>query len=290
MQNASYRQSSHYISVNGVQIHVLNSEKADEQATENVLVLLHGFTGNAATWNSLLDQLLLPGLRIIAFDLLGHGLSDAPSSAQRYAIEYCCEDIVAVLQKLGIQPGNAILLGYSLGGRIALYSAFSGFFRALILESSSPGLSNSEERTQRYLSDLKLAERIEREGILAFVEYWEQIPLFASQRRLPAEKRLALHQQRLTNTAQGLAASLRGVGTGAQPSLYERLPELRLPVQLIVGAEDLKFCAIADQMYKSLPQAALAIVPEAGHTVHLEQPTTYAEIVRGFCQKCYHKQ
>ena len=97
------------------------------------LVMLHGFTGSAAGWGQQLDAFAAYGLRVIALDLPGHGQSDAPDDPQRYGIERCQQDILAALQELGVSNGQAVLLGYSMGGRIALYTAFSGFFRALIL-------------------------------------------------------------------------------------------------------------------------------------------------------------
>ncbi len=247
------------------------------------LVLLHGFTGNAPGWGGLLDDFAASGVRVIALDMLGHGESDAPADAQRYAMEHCRADIIAVLQLLGVGRGEAMLLGYSMGGRIALYTAFSGFFRALILESASPGLADPIERAQRRASDEALADRIEREGVPTFVAYWEKLPLFASQSRLPAEQRAVLHNQRLNNRAVGLANSLRGVGTGAQPSLHAQLPALDLPTLLIAGALDTKFCTIARQMEQQLPRGQLHIIPDAGHTVHLEQSQLFLQIVSAFC-------
>src|SRR5581483_1844933 len=151
------------------------------------LVLLHGFTGSASGWGALLDKLAVAGFHVIAIDMLGHGQSDVPADPSRYSIEHCQADITGILQQLDIQPGEAILLGYSMGGRIALYSAFSGYFRALILESASPGIADPSEREQRRLSDIALADRIERDGITSFVHYWENLPLFASQHTLPAD-------------------------------------------------------------------------------------------------------
>ena len=246
------------------------------------LVLLHGFTGSAAGWGHQLDTLADYGLRIIALDLLGHGQSDAPDDPQRYTIQLCQQEILAALQELGINKDEAILLGYSMGGRIALYTAFSGFFRALILESASPGLENPAEREQRRISDETLAASIEREGVPAFIARWENLPLFASQKTLPIECKYALHRQRLQNSATGLAQNLRGIGTGVQPSLYARLPELNIPVLLIVGALDTKFTAIGQRMAQALPQSQLRIVPAAGHTVHLEQPKEFASLVGDF--------
>lgn len=270
---------SQRLQVNGVSIGI--EQRGNRK--QRPLVLLHGFTGSASGWGALLDKLATSGFHIIAIDMLGHGQSDAPADPSRYSMEHCQADITGVLQQLDIQPGEAILLGYSMGGRIALYSAFSGYFRALILESASPGIADSIEREQRRLSDMALADRIERDGIESFVHHWENLPLFASQHTLPPDKQTALHQQRLHNNPQGLANSLRGVGTGAQPALHTKLPELTLPVLLLTGGLDSKFCAIAQQMQQTLPHAQLSIMPEAGHTVHLEQPEMFVKLVKTFC-------
>ena len=271
---------SMFVQVNGVRLGVEQRSKAGK--SNPVLVMLHGFTGSAAGWGRQLDMLAAYGLRVIALDLLGHGQSDAPGDPRRYAIEHCQQDILAALQELGVSKGQAILFGYSMGGRIALYTAFSGFFRALILESASPGLENPAEREQRRTSDEALAASIERDGVQAFIERWEKLPLFASQRTLPFESREALRRQRLQNSASGLAQSLRGVGTGIQPSLYARLPMLHVPVLLIAGELDTKFTAIARHMARALPQAQLHIVSGAGHTVHLERPEEFASLIGNF--------
>lgn len=273
---------TYLLPVNGITLHAVISGQT-QSPFAGTLVLLHGFTGSVESWDDVNARLMLPGWRVIALDLPGHGQSSAPADPARYSIERGQEDILAALRQLGVAAGEAVLLGYSMGGRIACYCAFSGFFRALILESASPGLVTEQERASRRQSDNVLAERIESEGIEAFVNYWERLPVFASQRDLPADVRSTQRAQRLRNRAQGLAQSLRGIGTGAQPSLHDRLPRLTIPVMLIAGELDSKFCAIARQMAAALPGAELSIVPRAGHTVHLEQPVLFAELVRNFC-------
>lgn len=268
--------------VNDITLHATISGRT-QPPFAGTLVLLHGFTGSAESWGGM--DFGLQNWRFIAFDLLGHGQSSVSADPARYTMEACQEDLLAALRQLGMAAGEAVLLGYSLGGRIACYCAFSGFFRALILESASPGLAIEQERTARRRSDEALAERIESEGVAAFVDYWEQIPLFASQRHLPAPVWDAQRAQRLRNHPQGLANSLRGIGTGAQPSLHDRLQSLAIPVMLIVGELDSKFCDIARQMAAVLPRAELHIVPHAGHTVHLERPETFAGLVRAFCMR-----
>jgi 2-succinyl-6-hydroxy-2,4-cyclohexadiene-1-carboxylate synthase len=251
------------------------------------LVLLHGFTGSSASWAG---EFTRPGSahrRLIALDMPGHGQSSAPTDVTRYQMEQCQADILTVLQALGVQKHEAILLGYSMGGRIALALAFSDFFRALILESASPGLADPLSREQRRLSDNALADRIENEGVAAFVTYWESLPLFASLRNLPPETQAALHAQRLNNRALGLANSLRGIGTGVQPALHARLHSLHIPVLLLAGELDQKFGQIAHSMAQQLPQARLQIVPGSGHTTHLERPDIFAQLVDEFCQNIY---
>lgn len=264
------------LAVNGV---YLNVEVAGSQPPP--FVLLHGFTGSQENWRAL-RAAWSRRFQVIAVDLLGHGRSDAPADPARYAMDRCVADLAAALDQLGAAAVN--VLGYSLGGRVALHfaAAHPERVRALVLESASPGLATPEERAARIAADETLAGRLEREGLEAFVDYWERLPLFASQARLPAEARAALRAQRLQNNPLGLANSLRGLGTGAQPSLWERLPALRAPTLLIAGALDEKFTAIARAMAARLPAARLEIVPDAGHTVHLEQPDLFQHLIAGF--------
>ncbi|HTK10167.1 MAG TPA: 2-succinyl-6-hydroxy-2,4-cyclohexadiene-1-carboxylate synthase [Ktedonobacteraceae bacterium] len=273
--------SSKRLLVNGVYMGV--EERGEAEGAQGTLVLLHGFTGSSASWDTLLNEVAGMGWHVIAPDMLGHGASNAPAEPERYSIEHCQSDLLALLQQLAVKPGEAILLGYSMGGRIALYSAFSHYFRALILESASPGLADPQERALRRKNDRALAERIEREGVEAFINYWEKLPLFASQSNLPAEQWEAQRRKRLNNRAQGLANSLRGVGTGEQPALHERLADLNIPVLLLAGELDTKFCRIAQEMAAQLPQAELQIVPGAGHTIHLEQSKQFGQAVCTFC-------
>lgn len=241
------------------------------------LLLLHGFTGSAAAW----EPFRKPWARFtrIAVDLLGHGGSPAPPDPGRYRIERSVADVLAVLDRVGI--ARTAVLGYSMGGRVALRLALAAPERvaALVLESASPGIEDARERARRARSDHELAARLERDGLEAFVDYWEGLPLFASQRRLPASERRALRRQRLRNDPRGLANSLRGLGAGEEEPVLERLPELEMPVLLVAGALDAKYCNLARRMRDALPGARIEIVPAAGHAVHLERPRLFARLV-----------
>ena len=263
------------IAVNRVELNV------EVSGSGPALLPLHGFTGSTRTW----DAHQWPGFTTIAVDLLGHGASDCPPDPARYRMERCVEDINRILDHLAIE--RTAVLGYSMGGRIALRLALAAPDRisALILESASPGIDDQAEREERVHSDGELANAIERDGVAAFVAKWEALPLFASQARLPASVRAELRSLRLANNAVGLANSLRGMGAGEQEPAFQRLGELRIPVLLLAGARDEKYCSLAQRMATALPCAQLEIVPEAGHAIHLEQPSTFQTAVHHFLQR-----
>ncbi|MBX6753955.1 2-succinyl-6-hydroxy-2,4-cyclohexadiene-1-carboxylate synthase [Thermorudis peleae] len=248
------------------------------------LLLLHGFTGSSATWAAFLPEWSTQ-YQVLAPDLIGHGQSAAPTDPARYTLEEAVDDLLALLDTLGID--QCIVLGYSLGGRLALTFAVHAPARvsALILESTSPGIADPSERAARKAQDEALAAMIEERGIAWFVEYWEQQPLFASQARLPADVRARIRAERLAQRPSGLAHSLRGMGTGVMTPLWDHLPQLDLPVLLIVGAFDTKYVTIGQSMAAQLPHAELVIVPDAGHAVHVEQPEIFQNLVSTFLQR-----
>jgi 2-succinyl-6-hydroxy-2,4-cyclohexadiene-1-carboxylate synthase len=187
-----------------------------------------------------------------------------------------------VLDRLSVE--RAHWLGYSMGGRIALAAAIALPERTLSLtvESGSPGLPTPGERVERLRSDEALARRIEGEGVEAFIDYWESLPLWTTQATLSQAARRRLRSQRLANSPAGLACSLRGVGVGAQPPLHRHLARLRRPVLFIASEEDSRFVAIAQQMHKAVAGSRLCIVAGAGHAVHLERPRAFNRAVIDF--------
>jgi 2-succinyl-6-hydroxy-2,4-cyclohexadiene-1-carboxylate synthase len=207
--------------------------------------------------------------RALAPDIRGHGASSALEPVT----------LAAVLRDLtGLAPPQFTLVGYSMGGRIALHAAlaFGARIERLVLLGASPGLADPEERKARRADDEQLAGEIERSSIDAFAERWAQTPVLAGQ---PPEVLAAVHADRLRNHPAGLARALRGLGTGALSSLWDRLGAVGMPVTLVVGERDEKFRAIATQMISALPDAELIVVPGAGHAVHLEAPEAVAAVI-----------
>ena len=249
----------------GLQLHV---ERAGDGAP---LVLLHGFTGAATTWTPLLPHFAAEH-ETLAIDLPGHGRSSAPARPDRYALARFADDLLRVLDAFAID--RAALLGYSMGGRAALRAALRAPDRvaALVLESTSPGIADPARRAERRAADRALADEIERDGVPAFVTRWESLPLWASQHALPPSARARLRAQREANDAAGLANSLRGAGAGEDEPVLARLGAIGAPVLIVAGALDATYVAAAGEMARAFPHARLAIVPGAGHAVHLEQP------------------
>jgi 2-succinyl-6-hydroxy-2,4-cyclohexadiene-1-carboxylate synthase len=253
----------------------------EEHGAGQPLLLLHGFTGSGASWGEH-TPLFAKTQRVITPDLIGHGASDAPADAARYSMEHATADLLGLLDQLGV--GQFDLLGYSLGGRIALHLALAApqRVRKLVLESASPGIADPAERAERVANDNALAAQIEQRGIDWFVEYWENIPLFSSQRMLPPEVFAAQRERRLANRPQGLANSLRGMGAGQQEPLWERLAELGMPTLLIAGELDTKYVGLGLAMQQRIKGANRQVVRGAGHTTHLEQPRAFGKAVQAF--------
>ncbi len=253
----------------------------EQRGAGRPVLLLHGFTGSTRTLDDVAEGLRAAARSTIAVDLLGHGESDAPREAAAYAMERCSASLVRVLDAAG--AGRADVLGYSMGGRVALGLAVAHpeRVRSLVLIGASAGIADPAERAARRSADDALADAIERDGVPRFVERWLAQPLFASQARLGPAFLAAARAQRLRNRAHGLAGSLRGMGTGAQPPLHSALGALAVPMLLVVGAEDAKFRAIAETLARCAPVARVAEISDAGHAAHLENPSAFlAETLR----------
>ena len=245
------------------------------------LVLLHGFTGSATTWKDLIAR-LHPRYTTIAVDLPGHGGSSAPPDPWRYALLLLAGDLARLLDVLGLD--RVAMLGYSLGGRAALQFALNQPSRlaALLLESTSAGIDDRAARQARTRADAELAEFIEREGMEAFVDRWETLPLWSSQAAMPRAALEGLRAQRLSNVPGGLANSLRGAGAAATEAVIHRLGEIDAPTLLIAGALDSKYVAAAQSMQRRIRASELAVIDGAGHAAHFERPDEFARTVESF--------
>jgi 2-succinyl-6-hydroxy-2,4-cyclohexadiene-1-carboxylate synthase len=210
--------------------------------------------------------------RSITPDIRGHG-------AAAGEVPVTLEAVVGDLARLAGR-GPTILAGYSMGGRIALHCALAwpALIERLVLISASPGIADPGERSARQQDDERLADEIEASRIEEFALRWAGTPVLAG---LADDTLARVHADRLRNHPAGLARALRGLGTGALPSLWGRLTELPMPLTLVVGERDGKFRQIAERMRESISDCKLVVVPGAGHAVHLQAPGRVAEAIAG---------
>jgi 2-succinyl-6-hydroxy-2,4-cyclohexadiene-1-carboxylate synthase len=265
----------HAIDAKGVRLHVA------ELGSGTPVVLLHGFTGSGRAMAGLAGG-LSDTHRTLSVDLVGHGQSAAPRDVAAYSMTACVDQLAAVLDELKLHETH--LIGYSMGGRVALAFCVAHPARvtSALLVGASAGIRDPRQRAERVRGDEALAERIEREGVEAVVDFWVSQPFLVDPRRLGARGVAEARKMRLANSAHGLAASLRGMGSGAQPPMHDALARADAPICLVVGEEDLKFRALAAEMSQELPNARVEIVPEAGHSVHTDNPAAFLKLARRF--------
>ena len=268
------------VEVDGLRLHV------ERRGSGPAVVLLHGFTGSTSTWESL-TEVLAPEFEVIAIDIVGHGRSASPAEVDRYRMERCTDDLVAALRALGHE--RATWLGYSMGARTALQLAVRHpeAVDALVLEGVTAGVADAGERSARIAADEVLAERLDTEGLEAFIDFWQSIALWDTQAGTPDERLAALREQRMQSDPVGLANSLRGMGAGAQAPVHDRLGEIDVPVLLMAGSLDAKFTAIAHELLHGLPRAEFTAIAGAGHAAHFEDPDAFNEVVLAYLRRVH---
>jgi 2-succinyl-6-hydroxy-2,4-cyclohexadiene-1-carboxylate synthase len=236
-----------------------------------MLTAIHGFTETDAVWRDLLGATRPGRCELVP----GHGWRPCSATA---TIASVAAEMAARL------PPGSDLLGYSMGGRIALRLALDhpGLVRRLILVSTSPGIADAGERARRRARDERLAQILEEDGIAPFVAWWEANPVLRPARPLPRKVEEDLRCLRLNQDPIGLAGSLRHLGAGVSEPLWQRLGELRIPVLLVAGADDPRYGTACADMAKAIPGAEMALVPDCGHAVHREMPHFLLGLVSRF--------
>jgi 2-succinyl-6-hydroxy-2,4-cyclohexadiene-1-carboxylate synthase len=239
--------------------------------------LLHGFTGSPRSFEPLLAELgpRLRRLRALRPALLGHERALPSVSRFEQEVDRLAERIL----RAGFS--GAHLCGYSLGARVALglLARYPFSFRGATLIGVHPGLGDPAERAARAGRDERWCELLARQGVRAFSRAWEAQPLFASQARLAPERLAAQRAVRESHRAAGLLRSLRVTGLGQMPDYRGVLATLRMPVQLVVGADDAKFSVLAREIVQICPPATLDIIPGVGHNVPLEAPGELSHVL-----------
>jgi 2-succinyl-6-hydroxy-2,4-cyclohexadiene-1-carboxylate synthase len=247
----------------------------DHGASEAVIsggcvVMLHGFGGTGRAFDGVIGALPPTRYTPLALDLPGHGGDVAPDEPITY--EGCVKSV------LEAAPERFVLCGYSMGGRIALRTAFAAPQRVsrLVLVSATGGIEEAVERQARREADERLAAQIESEPMERFVERWRAQPMFAEEREAVRLLAAADHRR---NTTAGIAAALRGIGAGVMAPLWGRLCELTMPVLVLAGDRDPKYQALGERIVAAVPDGSMQIVA-GGHGLLLENPGAVAEAIQ----------
>lgn len=231
-------------------------------------VLLHGFLGSPADWTPI-TATLAGRLPYVAPALVDHPTLAALETTLRRAV-----------------PGPAVLIGYSMGARLALHLLMRDpeRYRAGVLACGSPGLAAAGERAERRRADARLAARLHgrvgADALRGFLDDWYAQPIFAAVRSHPCYRAMLARRLRLDPGAW--AAALTHLGTGALPSLWDALPELRRPTLVVAGELDRRYVSIARQMAARSAAIRVRLLPGCGHAVLCEKPTEFATQVATF--------
>jgi 2-succinyl-6-hydroxy-2,4-cyclohexadiene-1-carboxylate synthase len=240
------------------------------------VTLLHGFTQSGRSWREVIAR-LGPAYRWIVPDLRGHGETETRPGAP-CTMEACAGDLLMLWDHLGVEQTH--LAGYSMGGRLALHVAARHPERilSLLTVGAHAGLDESA-REGRRRGDESLAERIEKDGLESFVDYWGGLPLFAGLERRGPSFVAQVRTQRLENHVAGLACSLRGMGAGAMEPVWEELADVKFPCTFVAGQLDHGYVASARRLATTVPSGRVEVVQRAGHSVHQERPDAFSRVL-----------
>lgn len=249
-------------------------------------ILLHGFAQSIASWDGVAARLAATR-PVYALDLVGHGASDRPADPHAYALDAQADVLLAFARHVAAVEGALpVVVGYSMGGRVALVAAtrdphaFASTAAALVLEAAGLGPATPDERAAAAARDAANAARLRVDGVAAFMDAWELLSLFATQRNLPLHLQKRLRAGRLANDAEALARTFEHAGQHVMPdraatlAALETLRERGFPVRYLAGARDEKYAAFARQL-AAANLCDVRIVEAAGHNVHLEAPDAF---------------
>jgi 2-succinyl-6-hydroxy-2,4-cyclohexadiene-1-carboxylate synthase len=264
------------LETNGIKFNIEHPKDIDRN--KDYVLFLHGFTGCAEDWFPVFEQ-MPDKYNYIALDITGHGKSDSPVDPSKYTVESLTSQIKYIKDHL--TPNKIFILGYSMGGRLALNYAitYPDDIKGLILESTSAGIKNDEERQKRYEGDLKIVEYIETHSLEEFIEMWQDQEIFNTQRRFSNDKLKKIKKKKASGSKIGYANSLKGFSTGIMPPVHDKLKKIPVKTLLITGDLDSKFTGINARLSKRFFKAKHKIVRNSGHNTHLEDSKRFIEIV-----------
>jgi pimeloyl-ACP methyl ester carboxylesterase len=240
--------------------------------------LIHGFPLNPSMWD---PQLALAerGWRVIVPELrgFGDGTSDPPTTS----IDDYAGDVIDLLDKLDIKK-DAVVCGLSMGGytAFAMFKHAASYFRGLVLADTKSQGDTAEAVTGR-----KNMQQLAREkGAVAIAD--ALLPKLLCEATLKNKPDVVEHlrKQITSSSVDSIVGALTALMT--RPDVTPVLPSIRIPVQIIVGAEDaITPPALSEQMHKDIPGSELVVIPGAGHMSNMEQPAAFNDALGRFLDK-----
>ena len=276
-------------SLNGMDV---ANRSSDRQHSHRVpVVFVHGFMQSSHTWDDV--------MACLRSDMVPYtfswpdGSTDQPGD-QSCSLDHAVESLGQFLEHVSDQHPMAplpMVVGYSMGGRIAISLVEHGMSQGrrpsiggLLLESPGLGPNDEQQRQEMANRNHEWAERLRKDGLPSFVDWWEGLDLFASQRDLPERIRRRVREDRLRQDPMRLAAQLEQAGQHCMADRPRNLQALdwlanaHRPVRYMAGSRDRKYAAIAndlDRHWESTDWAQSTIVDGVGHSIHLEDPEAF---------------
>jgi len=258
------------------------SKIADERREAGAVEcwLLHGAVGLASDWRETGKRLANHGIGTRAVDLWRF-LDCCPMPLQDFGTALSAEVAGEVFR-----GGGRILVGYSMGGRLALHTLLADArpWQAAVIISAHPGLESSTERAGRRASDADWASRALTGDWASFLADWDSQPILTDHVFADDRSRAS----RLGQRRREIARSFVDWSLGSQDPLWERLGEIRIPVLWITGAADTKFSSLASRAAKLMPAATHVAIENAGHRVPWQNETGFCDVLASFTRTGTH--
>ncbi len=241
---------------------------ADRDGEGEPIVLVHGFTQTRNCWGPIATDLARDHT-VVRVDAPGHGMSSEMMAGLRGGGRLIAD-----------QGGEALYLGYSMGGRYLIHLALGNpeLVRGLVLIGATAGIEDPTERAVRAQADLATGRKVRELGLLEFVKAWVAAPMFEG---LPPEHQFLM--ERMENTVEGLENSVIQAGTGSQDPTWDKLARFEMPVLIVAGELDEKYATLGRRMVDEIGNnATLVIIPGAGHAAHLERSDEFLSVLRSW--------